>query len=277
MTPAPASVCLDLEAIAREIELAQDRGAQLAPFTTRVPGFDVPTGYAVARRVDERRRAQGCVPVGRKIGFTNASLWPVYDVHQPIWGTMYDRTVTRLGEARGRSSLSAFAEPMIEPEIAFGLRAAPAPGAGPAALLRSIDWVAHGFEIVQSHFPGWKFRAADTVADNGLHGAYLLGPPLELSRLGGDPAEALRSFSVELSCNGAAVETGRGANVLGSPLAALAHLVSVLADWPGEALRAGEIVTTGTLTAAYPIRAGETWTTRIGGIALPGLELALSA
>jgi len=273
--PAPAPVRLDLEAIALEMKRAQDRVAQLAPFTARVPGFDVPTGYAVAARVDELRRAGGDVPVGRKIGFTNASLWPVYDVHHPIWGTMYERTLTR--GAKGQLSVSAFAEPMIEPEIAFGIRSTPVPGSDPVELLRSIEWVAHGFEIVQSHFPGWMFKAADTVADNGLHGAYLLGPPVEVSRLGADPVEALRSFSVELSCDGALKETGRGANALGNPLSALAHLVSVLADQPGNALRAGEIVTTGTLTAAYRVRPGETWTTRIRGIALPGLELALVA
>jgi len=271
--PATLPASLDLEAIALEMKQAQDRVAQLAPFSARVPGFDVPTGYTVARRIDEQRRAEGDVPVGRKIGFTNASLWPVYDVHHPIWGTMYERTVTR--GAKGQLSVSAFTEPMIEPEIAFGLRSTPAKGSDPRDLMLSIEWVAHGFEIVQSHFPGWMFKAADTVADNGLHGAYLLGPPLAVSRLGADPVEALRSFSVELACDGAPRETGRGANALGSPLAALAHLVSVLADQPAEALRAGEIVTTGTLTAAYRVRPGETWTTRIRGIALPGLELAL--
>ena len=263
----------DLPAIAREMKQAQDGVVQLAPFTARHPGFDVRAGYDVAMRVDGRRRAEGFVPVGRKIGFTNASLWPVYGVHEPIWGTMYDRTVTRLDDAKGRLSLRAFTEPMIEPEIAFGLRSAPDRGADPAVLLSSIEWVAHGFEIVQSHFPGWKFKAADTVADNGLHGAYLLGPPQDVSRLGANLVESLRSLSVELSCNGASKETGRGANALGSPLAALAHLVAVLAEQPGNALRPGEIVTTGTLTAAYRVSAGEEWSTEVHGLALPGLRV----
>lgn len=268
------STAVDLEAIAGEIEQAQDRVRSIAPFTARYPEFDLPAGYDVARRIAERRRAGGFVPVGRKIGFTNSSLWPVYGVHQPIWGTMYDRTVVRV-EGEARLSLSAFAEPMIEPEIAFGLHSSPA-GPDPAALLRSIEWIAHGIEIVQSHFPGWKFKAADTVADNGLHGAYLLGPPVDVSRLGPDPAESLRTFSVDLSCNGALRETGRGANVLGGPLDALAHLVAVLAGRPEEALRAGEIVTTGTLTAAYRVSAGETWTTGLRGIALPGLRVTFT-
>jgi 2-keto-4-pentenoate hydratase len=40
-----------------------------------------------------------------------------------------------------------------------------------------------------------------------------------------------------------------------------------------EPIQAGEIVTTGTLTPALPIRTGETWTTNLSGIDLPGLTL----
>jgi 2-oxo-3-hexenedioate decarboxylase len=77
-----------------------------------------------------------------------------------------------------------------------------------------------------------------------------------------------------LSCDGRLVEEGVGSNVLGSPLSAIAHLVAVLAKQPRhEALKAGEIVTTGTITTAQAIRAGETWTTEVRGIALPGLRV----
>lgn len=273
-----AGPSLDVNAIAREVKRAQDRVEPLEVLTANFPELDVPAAYAVARRVSDARRAEGFVAVGRKIGFTNSSIWPEYGVYEPIWGHMYDRTVVRLGGGEARCSLRAFAEPRIEPEIAFGLRSAPAPQADPAGLLESIEWVAHGFEIVQSHFPGWKFRVADTVADGGLHGTLLLGRPCALSELGSGLADSLRSFSVALSCDGVVKEVGRGSNVLGSPLAALAHLVSVLASRPeSEPLRAGEIVTTGTLTAAYPVDAGEVWQTEMRGIALPGLKVAFTA
>ena len=74
------------------------------------------------------------------------------------------------------------------------------------------------------------------------------------------------------------MEVGRGANALGSPLAALAHLVDLLAQQPSlPKLRAGEIVTTGTLTAAYPVRAGEAWTMRPRHPALKPLTLRFSS
>ena len=52
------------------------------------------------------------------------------------------------------------------------------------------------------------------------------------------------------------------------------HLIDVLEMDPfNPPLRAGEIITTGTLTRAFPVAAGETWTTTIEGIALEGVTL----
>ena len=78
--------------------------------------------------------------------------------------------------------------------------------------------------------------------------------------------------------DGAVAERGGGRNVLGAgPLAALGHLVDVLAnDSVGPPLAAGEIVTTGTLTDALPVAAGEVWSMRLAGLSLPGLDLALA-
>jgi 2-oxo-3-hexenedioate decarboxylase len=174
--------------------------------------------------------------------------------------------------------LGRFAEPKIEPEIVLHFRTAPQAGARLVDVVNTIDWVAHGFEIVQSHFPGWRFQAPDTVADWALHGTLLIGPPQPLSGLGSDPIAALESFSLTLSCDGRHVETGKGTNVLGSPLAAIAHLVSVLAKQTDHApLQAGEIVTTGTITTAQSVHTGETWRSEVQGVALSGLTVEFAA
>ena len=69
-------------------------------------------------------------------------------------------------------------------------------------------------------------------------------------------------------------ELGRGTNVLGSPLIALAHLVTVLSKQPeSPPLQPGEIVTTGTITTVQAIQAGESWQTELHGIALPDLTV----
>ncbi len=66
-------------------------------------------------------------------------------------------------------------------------------------------------------------------------------------------------------------------NVLDGPLHALKHLTEVLHNDPDHPpLAAGEIVTTGTLTRAFPVSAGEVWTTRLAGFDLPGARLEVS-
>jgi 2-oxo-3-hexenedioate decarboxylase len=145
----------------------------------------------------------------------------------------------------------------------------------PAEIVTCIDWVAHGFEVVQSHFPGWRFGAPDAIADGSLHGALFVGEPRSVDSLGASLTTDLQHFEVALACDGAVCERGRGANVLGSPLTAAAHLIAVLAR-QGIPLEAGELVTTGTLTRALPVLPGQTWTTELTGIALPGLALSFA-
>ena len=140
------------------------------------------------------------------------------------------------------------------------------------ALLACIDWVAHGFEIVQSIFPGWKFCAADTVAAFGLHGALLIGPRAPIAANAEVWKRTLATFEIDLGREGKVVDHGLAANVLGGPVSALRHLVDILArDQANAPLAAGELVTTGTLTRALPVAPGETWTTELTGLALNGI------
>lgn len=269
MTHAP-----DFRVIARQMKAAQDERRQIEPFTSQLSGFDVASAYAVAHLIHEARLDEGAVPLGRKIGFTNPDMWSLYGVREPVWAYIYDTTVVRLSTGDETCSIGRFAEPKIEPEIVFHFRSAPPVDEDLPAILECIDWVAHAFEIVQSHFPGWKFQAADTVADWALHGTLLVGEPQAVARAGTDLIAALERFSLVLSCNGKVREVGRGTNVLGSPLAAIAHLISVLARQPQYLpLQANEMVTTGTITSALSIHAGETWRSELQGIALPGLSV----
>jgi 2-oxo-3-hexenedioate decarboxylase len=265
---------MDIDQLAREIREAREGVRQVATFTSRIPGFDMAAAYEVLHRNHARRLAAGFVPVGRKIGFTNPAMWARYGVREPIWGYVYGQTVARDAASRDPCRIGQFTEPKIEPEIVLHFRAAPPAGGDRAAILACVDWIANGFEIVQSHYAGWNFQAPDTVADESLHARLLVGEPREVARLGPGLAAALEAFTVALTCDGVLREEGCGANVLGSPLEAIAHLVAVLARQPQYApLAAGEIVTTGTLTTAQSIIAGESWQAQVAGIALPGLSV----
>jgi 2-oxo-3-hexenedioate decarboxylase len=255
-----------------------DACGQLPPLTRTAAGLSLPDAYRISRAVTARRRARGERVVGRKIGFTNRTIWDEYGVHHPIDGPMYDTTVRHvMGPAT--ASLARFVEPRIEPEIVLGFASAPRPGMDEAAILGCVAWVAHGFEIVQSLFPGWIFGGADCVAAFGLHGALCCGPKVML-----EPADRSRwlrdltAFEIMLAKDGHVVDRGQAVNVLGGPLSALSHLVeAIAADPDAEPVAAGDIVTTGTVTRAFPLLPGERWTTVVSGLPLPGMDVTFSA
>lgn len=262
---------MDATTLARELVELHERSREVPPFSMRYPGLTPETGYAAARELHAHRLAMGWKPAGRKIGFTNRTLWQRYGVYEPMWGMVYDRTLIVAQDNRATVPLAGLAQPRIEPEICFKLKSPPPRSRDPEALLSAIEWVAHSVEIVQCHHPEWKVTIADCTADNGLHGRLIVGSPFDVTP---DLAFKLPGMKIKLLKQQTLVDEGVGANVLGSPLLSLAFLVEVLANQPDSPpLVAGEIVTTGTLTDAHPVMAGESWSTNLHGFALSGLEL----
>jgi 2-oxo-3-hexenedioate decarboxylase len=203
-------------------------------------------------------------------------LWPRYGIERPMWGTVYDRTLIDASEGRARVGLAGLVQVRLEPEVAFGLSAAPR-SAKPDDLLAAIAWVAHTVEIVRCHHPGWKMIAADCAVDNGLHGRLVLGPPVPMASIP-DLRDRLPAVELAIFREGEEIARGQGRNVLGSPLLSLGFLVDLLAHQPeSEPLRAGEVITTGTLTDAYSPKPGETWTTQVTGLPLAGLTVEFHA
>src|SRR5882762_6873946 len=246
-------------------------GRQVAPFSSRYPNFDLAESYDVAMLVCDLRRARREIPIGRNIGFTNTTIWQGYGISGPIWNYMFDKTVIDLAAIDQEFALASLPEPRIEPEIVLHLASAPQIGMSEYELIHCVDWLAHGFEIVYSIFPGWVFFAEDAVAAYGVHGALLLGDRHPVSSDHAEWQEALSNFTIELTGNDGTSVQGSGRNVLGSPLKALRFLVEELARFPAcEPLRPGELVTTGTLTEAMPAIPGQNWATKLAGIDIGG-------
>lgn len=267
----------DTGAIAGEVLRALETRGTVEPFTARLPGFDPAAAYAVTAELRQRRSARGERPVGRKIGFTNRNIWAEYGVYEPIWGDVYSTTARDV--TKGQTvRISHLPQPRIEPEIILGIDRDLEPGLPIDEIAARIGWVAHGFEIVQSIFPNWQCSVADCIADGGLHGALFIGPRKPLfSAERNCLLPVLTGVSITLSRNGEHADTGIGANVLDGPLQALKYLTDVLAgDRLNPPVRAGEFVTTGTITRAFPAAAGERWTTALTGYDLPGMDVTFS-
>ncbi len=263
----------DVAAIADDVLAALANKKQIPPFSSRPGGLSLGEAYRVMPLLRGAFEARGEIITGRKIGFTNSGMWKAYGVDAPIWGYATDRTTRALAQT-ATINAADFPEPRIEPEIMFGLRTAPSPDMSVDALLDCIDWLALGYEIVQSIYPGWKFTAADVVAANGVHGCLLIGNRHAVAPRKTEWLQELAAFKVALHCDGTVSQRGGGALVLGSPLNALSHLVDLLAKDPHNSpLRVGEIISTGTLTLAMPVSAGQTWTAKASGIPLEDISI----
>lgn len=261
---------------ARLLDARRRAGLMPLPSATH-ERFDLAVAYRVAERAGQVLRTEGRRPRGWKIGFTNRRIWPIYGVHQPIWGRVWDDTLTLLDAPTVDVPLAGLVQPRLEPEIVFGLGSDVPAGADLQGVVDCIEWFAHGVEIVHTHFADWRFgSAADTVADFGLHGRLVVGPRCQARER---PAlvDDLASLALSLdrrTPDGAfsEVDRGQGAQVLDGPVQALAHAVRAMAPL-GLRMAAGDVVTTGTLTDAWPVAPGQVWRTRLDDARLAGLTL----
>jgi 2-oxo-3-hexenedioate decarboxylase len=269
---------MGVDEIAERMVGVLDTGATCEPVSRDTPGFSVDDAYAVGATIARRREDSGWRRVGRKIGFTNRTLWEAYGVDRPFWADVWDRTaVSATGDAAS-VDLGTYAQPRIEPEVAFGLRG-PVPATDdPVAVLAAVEWMAPAFEVVRCPYPGWRFGIADCIAAVGFHGSLVVGTRVPIDdRNRRQLASTLATFEASLSREGGLADEGVGANVLGSPALALGHLARVVADQPdAPRLSAGEIVTTGTITNAHPVQTGESWRADYGELGLEPITLTFT-
>src|SRR5262249_19945676 len=154
-----------------------------------------------------------------------------------------------------------------EAEVVLGIGANVSREADADTVAAGVEWAAAGLEVVQSHFEDWELTPAEAVADAGLHAALAIGRGTQVDAA---TVHALTTASCDLVCDGVPVASGRGTDVLGGPLDALCWLLPALPD----GLQAGEVVTTGTLTPAFPVEPGQHWQHRLSAsIALEPVEL----
>jgi 2-oxo-3-hexenedioate decarboxylase len=265
----------DVREVAQRLLDADADATTLEPITASEPAFDMDAAYEVQSDIAAVRRAEGWTPVGRKIGFTNRTLWELYGVDAPMWAHVWDRTVIHAHDGVAEVDVTSLVQPRIEPEVVFGLAGAVPPDGDAMAILSAVEWIAAGFEIVRCPYPGWRFALPDCCAAFGLHGRLVVGTAVTLDDdRRHELASMLASFEATLRRGDEVVDRGVGANVLDSPALALGHLARVLSSQSlHPQLAAGEIITTGTITDAFPVAAGETWRSDYGALGIDGLSI----
>ena len=269
----------EAEPLARELLSAYEAGQMVPVPPSARPDFDLNMAYEVEAALKRFREAAGSKAVGRKVGFANKAVWRALKLETLVWAHMYDDTVNYSDGNSATLTLAHRRSLKIEPEIVFGLKQPILTERLDAtAALESTEWLAIGFEIIDCPFPEFQFQPSDLVACFGLHAALVIGErvqvrPDSIATL----VDELPRFKVRVSNHGEFVEEGSGRNCLRSPALCLAELgTAILRRFPTEPLSAGEIVSSGSLTAGHPTDSGDLWTVEVDGLSLPPLNLRLT-
>jgi 2-oxo-3-hexenedioate decarboxylase len=270
----------DAEVLARELLSAYETGKMVSTLPSARPSFDLNAAYEVEAALKRLREAGGARSVGRKVGYANKAMWRLLKLDTLVWAHMYDDTVQNSDSNSATVTLPHRHSLKIEPEIVFGLQQPiTAEGLDATAALKSTEWLAIGFEIIDCPFPEWQFQPSDFVAYFGLHAALVVGERVQVRPgLIATLVDELPRFKVRVSKNGEFVEEGSGRNCLKSPALCLAELgAAIVHRFPTEPLSAGEIVSSGTLTAGHPTDRGDLWTVEVEGLlSLPPLSVRLA-
>ena len=228
----------------------------VAALTEREPGITVEEAYQIQEHGIQRRLALGDRIVGKKIGLTSRVVQRSLGVNEPDFGQLLGSMV-----ASDFIQASSLLQPRAEGEVAFLLeRDLQGPGVTCSDVIHATHSVLPCFEIVDSRVRDWRIKLQDTVADNASAGLFVLG----------DRAVSLKGLDLStcgmvLEMNGAVATTGAGAAALGSPVNCVAWLANRLGRY-GTALRAGEVILSGSLGAMLPVSAGDNLNLSIGGI-----------
>ena len=200
---------------------------------------------ALVARLSEDRGPQ----LGWKVGATNEAVQTLMSTPEPFYGCLL--TGNRLSTG-AQLPMGDLISPLLECEVAMELGADLAgPGVNAEAAGAAVARIMPSFEIVDPRTRAWKTGPVNAIADNALQTRFVLGPPVAY-----DAGIDLSQVRVTLTRGDEVVAEGTGANVLGNPLNVLAWLANTLPK-RGHALRAGELVMTGTITPVVELSAGD--------------------
>lgn len=181
-------------------------------------------------------------PAGFKIGATARTMQAYLGLDGPAAGFMPRDNLHASGSTL---AIAPFLRPGVECEIAVHLAHDIPPGpTTEETAAGAVDLVMAGIEIVENRYADLvAFGTPALVADQVFHAGAVLGAPMAAW-----PALDLGAIEGEIAINGAVVGRGRGADLLGHPMRALAWLAGSAEVAAFGGLRAGQVVMLGSVT-----------------------------
>jgi len=256
-------------AAAREWLRQHETATPMTPLPEGLAAPDLATAVAIQEalitlQIEERGRRLA----GWKVALTTPVMQTMVGVDHPCAGAIFADTVQT---SPARLEAARFVRIGVESEIAVRIGTDAESGSRPHSRQSIRAHVSHcipALEIVDDR--NWDYSRADArelISDNSFNFGCVLGTEVE-----GWQELDLPALAGRMRLNGEVVGTGRGADVLGHPLEALAWLANHLNE-RGRHLRVGDIVLTGSLVATRWPTAGDTVVTEIDSLGDSELSL----
>ncbi|MBI1396290.1 MAG: hydratase [Betaproteobacteria bacterium] len=230
----------------------------LVPFARDCGATDLEGAYAIQAALVERLIPIHGPRVGYKIGLTSPRMQQMCGVDHPVPGVVLASRRQHSGITRRLGDLVHMG---LEFEICVRVGRDLAPRVQPYSLAdvtAAVSAVAPAFEVIDDRNSPYPLDHLSLVADNSWNEGIVLGDFVHEW-----PDLAAARGVVE--CNGEKIDEGHGRAVLGHPFEPLRWLANHLSQ-RGETLRAGEIVSTGSLVTTRFPSAGERYRFTVDGI-----------
>lgn len=242
----------------RIVELFRSRQAiKVLPADLHPASLD--EAYAIRGAFEEIEKARGRGTVaGYKIGLTTPVMQKLCGVDEPCYGAIF---ASEVYHRRAELSAREYCRLGVETEIAFRLGDELPQGGDPSGVATAVESAMAAIELIEDlHYDYKQLDAAALIAGNVWNAGAVLGTPVVEWR-----TLDLAQVSARLSVNGREIGSGRGGDVMGQPLHALAWLADKLAA-AGTPLRRGMVVMTGSMVPIQYQVAGDRAVVEVSGL-----------
>jgi 2-keto-4-pentenoate hydratase len=227
---------------------------------------DLAAGYRVQALNVSRFVAEGQQKAGYKLALTSPAIQKQFGLNEPTSGVLFRSMV------KGDNSTIEFSglhQSRAEGEVAFEMaKGILDRSASVEDVLSAIGRARPAIEIVNCRIADWAVTSFDFVADNSAAEFVVLGES-ELEFRSRD----LARVEMQLFEGGTVQARGRGDACMGNPITAL-HWLAMHLLQQGTPLEPGDIVMTGSLGPAVPLKSGDRIEMRLQGTEPVRLQLS---
>ncbi len=230
-------------AVARALDAAKRERRKVGPLDPAIAPRTLAEGAAAQRAL---AGLWGAVPPGGfKVGATGPKMRAYLGLDAPVAGFMRAEDIWPSGTRRRHGD---YLVPSVECEIAVRLAAdLPARPTDAAEAAAAVGAVMAAIELVENRYGDLRELGTPTLlADRMFHAAAVTGVPMTAWR-GLD----LVAIEGRISVNGEVRGEGRGGDLLGHPMNALAWLAGSPEAAAFGGLRAGQVVLLGSVVAPF--------------------------